>query len=132
MGLRETGIRLNQALDDHTLDATRMSPYQVANFLQISCESLLNYIQNSNEKLAEDDPGYINPVAIDKIQSFFYELSTNFFPVAHTDSPLASLRIVDRERIHQIGNTLNELRHFQGITLNLSNELLVTLADLDN
>jgi hypothetical protein len=110
MRMQEIGIVLNAALGDLQRDAQHMRPYDVALFLSISSEALINYIRNSNEQLAEDDPGYINTIAIEKIRSIFSELSNNFFPMAHTNGPLEQLKIIDREQIHQIRNTFNEFR----------------------
>jgi len=108
--MEEIGIVRNEALDHLQREARHMCPYDVASFLRISSEALINYIRNSNEQLAEDAPGYINAIATEKIRSIFLELSNNFFPMAHTNEPLEQLKIVDRERLHQMWNTFNELR----------------------
>jgi chromosome segregation ATPase len=137
MGMQEIGIELNDALSQFEHGAHNMRPDEVALFLRISSKALVNYIRNSNEQLAEDAPGYINPIVTEKIQSIFSELSNNLFSMAHTNEPLEQLKIIDRERLDQIIIIFDELmaieearrdqsenlRHFDEERLRLSDEL---------
>ena len=135
--MQEIGIELNDALGQFEHGAHTMRPDEIALFLRISSKALVNYIRNSNEQLAEDATGYINPIVMEKIQSIFSELSNNLFSMAHTNGPLEQLKIIDRERLGQIIITFDELmaieearrdqsenlRHFDEERLRLSDEL---------
>jgi hypothetical protein len=130
MGLQEIGIELNEALEQFTPNAGRMSPYEIANFLRINRDALWGYIENSNEQLGEGALGYINPIAVDKILSILSELIDNFFPMAHTDRPLGQLKIVDLEKIREIEYILNGLRRAEEEKLMLNHELSRILGNL--
>jgi hypothetical protein len=137
MRIQEIGIVLNEALGHLQRDAQNMRPDEIALFLRISSEALVNYICNSNEQLAEDAPGYINPTVMEKIRSIFSELSNNLFSMADTNGPLEQLKIIDRERLNQILIAFDELmaieearryqsenlRHIEEERLRLSDEL---------
>jgi len=125
MGMQEIGIELNDALGQFERGAHNMRPDEIALFLRISSEALVNYIHNSNDQLGEDSMGFVPPMEIDKIHFVFRELIDNFFPMAHTNRPLSELKIIETVKVHMIrdfllrSNALEDQR--QGLNANFLN-----------
>ena len=84
---------------------------QIANLLRISGETLLKYLRYSNQKTGIDSEGFISETIIEKLGSLYEELSFNFFPMAHSDKPLAHLQIMDRDKITHLNDILSNLQN---------------------
>jgi hypothetical protein len=127
MGMQEIGIELNDALGQFERGAHNMCPDEVALFLRISSEALVNYIHNSNDQLGEDSMGFVPPMEIDKINFIFRELIDNFFPMAHTNRPLSELKIIETVKVHIIRDFISQSNAIeaqrQGLNTNFFNML---------
>ncbi len=108
-------IRELRELLNRVDDPRAMTPGNLAYFLGIFRE-----ISNSLFKTLRDDPAFgLSDDEIRKVDDVFAELSNNFFPMAHSNEPLARLQIIERESIAKAidflriteGPFLNELRH---------------------
>lgn len=113
----DESIRALRELLNRVEDPRAMGPDDLAYFLRIFRE-----ISNSLFEILRDDTGLAtNRLSDDemrKVDGVFAELANNFFPMAHTNRPLAELQIIEREVITQAvgflrfteGRLLEELR----------------------
>ena len=108
-----------------------MSPDEVALFLRISSEALVNYIRNSNDQLGENAMGFVPPMEIDKIYFIFRELIDNFFPMAHTNRPLRDLKIVETETFRMIRAFLSEASEIEARRQDLNAHFLNILGRVE-
>jgi len=108
--IRELRVLLNRVDDPGA-----MTPGDLAYFLGIFRD-----ISNSLFKTLRDDLAFeLSDDEIRKVDDVFAELLNNFFPMAHSNEPLARLQIIERESIAKAidflriteGLFLNELRH---------------------
>ena len=131
MGLQQIGTELNEALSQFELGAHNMSPDEVALFLRISSEALVNYIRSSNDQLGEDAMGFVPPVEIDKIYFIFRELIDNFFPMAHTNRPLGELRIFEMDKIRMVGMLLLQSAEIEARRRDLNDRFFSLIREFD-
>ena len=78
-------------------NALNIYPDKIMDILDVSCQSLCEYVKYSN-KLNEGNPeSLVSNEQIETIKSVFKELLDNFYPMAHTNKPLRELQIIDKE-----------------------------------
>ena len=145
MKLEFISAHLKERLQRYHGETLSMGPYDTANFLLLSGEILLKYIEYSNKQIEPDSQAFISKSEIDKIDDLFRELGHNFFPMAHTDAPLRELKVVNaiqyenlNERVERV--FLNFSQASQNIlvtsieinerNIGLSHEILYELQNL--
>lgn len=114
-------------------NALNIYPDKIWDILDVSCQSLYEYIRYSN-KLNENNPeSYISDEQIETIKSTFKELLDNFYPMAHTNKPLRELQIIEKESFLRLKN---EIQHYQNScqnsTIKFSDELIKSVDRLMN
>lgn len=122
MKLENIGSDLSNHMGGFCPEALEFPACDVAEFLRVSSETLINYMHYANERLGEGSDGYMPDVNIIKIHSIFKELSDNFFPMAHTTAPLRELRIVEESKFQNIKQLLRLMQP-------LNNDLSEMLRD---
>ncbi len=110
MEINDINLALKSQIPKRQIDALELNPYEIAAFLQMSSQALCQYIAYANKQIGEKSDGYISPRDIQNISDIFKELYDNFFPMAHSNEPLANVKIIEIDRIYLILNTLNKLR----------------------
>jgi hypothetical protein len=114
-------------------DALNIYPDKIWDILDVSCQSLCEYIKYSN-KLNENNPeSHVSDEQIESIKSTFKELLDNFYPMAHTNKPLRELQIIDKESFLRLKD---EIRCHQNSclsnTIEFSEKLIKSVDHLMN
>lgn len=125
MELRNISFNLRQPIQQNQVKTLDLSPIQIAEFLDICRRSLCEYICHANEQLGADSEAYIPAKELESINSVFIELSNNFFPMAHSTSPLRDLQIVDKPDFLDIKRNLEYMKNIS----NTANEISKHLSD---
>ena len=102
MNLNDISLQLKQSIEGGRTNALDLSPWEIVGFLNICHRSLCAYIYHANEQLGPDSEAYIAITELEKIDSFFRELTDNFFPMAHSNESLRRLQIVDKNEFHGV------------------------------
>jgi hypothetical protein len=97
MNLKDINLNFKDAIENGTDTHGKLYPYDVATFLEICHKTLQHYIRHANSQI-DDDASHITSAELEKINSVFKELYENFFPMAHTNSPLSELHIINTEK----------------------------------
>ena len=114
------------ATDGETLEAEELIIGETANFLLRCGDSLLKYVEYSNNQIGPDSEAFLSANEIQKIDSLFRELGDNFFPMAHTTEPLRNLKIVNE---WQYENLNNQVEYFlRTVTDRCENNLAESIA----
>ena len=130
MELKNISLNLKQSINHvRTLD---LSTVDIVEILQIYRQSLYNYICYSNEQLGSSSEAYISKIELEKIDSLYCELINNFFPMAHTNSPLRNLQIVDKEEFRLVMQGLSHLERMGQDARELSEYLSPKIERLIN
>ena len=132
MELKKISLNLKHSIINNNQKILDYSPYSVAEFLDIYSKILQSYICYANEQLGEDSEAYISKNELEKIDSLFRELTDNFFPMAHTNSPLRNLQIVETEKFRDFQELLNEFIKQNKKTNEISKYLSESIERLDN
>jgi hypothetical protein len=132
MNLENINKNLKRAMRQNGRDALELSPGEVAGFLEICRQSLLDYIGHANERLSADSEAYVPTVELEKIDSIFRELTDNFFPMAHSIEPLRRLQIVDKQEFDHVRNRLLDLSQMARDAHSLSADLSESIGRLIN
>jgi len=128
--LKNISLNLKQSINHvRTLD---LSTVDIVEILQIYRQSLYNYICYSNEQLGSSSEAYISKIELEKIDSLYCELINNFFPMAHTNSPLRNLQIVDKEEFRLVMQGLSHLERMGQDARELSEYLSPKIERLIN
>lgn len=123
MQIQDINLALKSQMPKRQIDALELSPYDIAAFLQMSSQALCQYIAYANEQIGERADGYISPREIQNISAIFKELYDNFFPMAHTNEPLAKVKIIEIDQILLVLDSLNKLRNENINTIHNMEEL---------
>ena len=113
--LKEIIIALNR-------DTLSMGPYEIGYFLSRCGEILLKYVDYSNRQIPASSDGYINTDEITKIGNLFQEMGDNFFPMAHTTTPLRNLKIVNEIEYEDLKN------HIENYLITVINQSEINIA----
>jgi hypothetical protein len=89
-------------------DQAFRSADDMASFLRICGNSLVNYLEYTSDKLGVNSPEYL-PRAIDHIRGVFFQLSENYFPMAHSNQPIHDLVLCERRQLEQTILLMREL-----------------------
>ena len=112
--LSAVNLKLIERLRQLTGSPLDLSPWAIAALLDDCVNALKSYITVANSEVGIESEAYVPVHVIEQVGSVFKELSDNFFPMAHTTSPLRYLQIVDAR----------ELRQFHMECENLSREMI--------
>lgn len=123
MNLINISLHLKRSIEDKHTDTLDLSPWEIAEFLNICQRSLSAYICYANEQLGPDSEAYIPITELEKIDSIFRELTDNFFPMAHSNESLRRLQIVDKDEYNRIAANLVRLSRVGEEALDLSENL---------
>lgn len=123
MNLNNISLHLKRSIEDKHTDTLDLSPWEIAEFLNICQRSLSAYICYANELLGPDSEAYIPITELEKIDSIFRELTDNFFPMAHSNESLRRLQIVDKDEYDRIAANLVHLSRVGEEALDLSENL---------
>ena len=104
MTIQLISAQLKEISQTFNRDTVSMCPYETANFLLRCGETLLKYVEFSNNQIGPDSEAFISASDMGKIASLFRELGDNFFPMAHTTEPLRNLKIVNAYEYENIKN----------------------------
>lgn len=111
MELKNISLKLKQSINKHNQDILDLPPDQIAFILRLYLESFNTYICYSNDQLDSSSESYISREELEKLREFYLELINNFFPMAHTRSPLRDLQIVNNSTHRQIEELLSQLHN---------------------
>jgi hypothetical protein len=116
MELIEISTKLKEKLGEFTHFENQYSAYGAAFLLRILEETLIDYIQFSNNHFQDDPQIQINDLEVRSL-GILNGLYNDFFPMAHTNVSLGSLRILNdvmlNDKIRELRMMLNELEHLQ-------------------
>lgn len=129
MQLHDISINLRDNLQAFNQNPLMMSPYEIANFLKFCNDALLNYVQYSNSQLSQELQGYVSEDDAEKINALFQELSDNFFPMAHTDTRLGLLKIIESRKLYELNEQLREMSYLSHEFKNRMDRILQQLDD---
>ena len=129
MQLHDISINLRDNLQAFNQNPLMISPYETANFLKFCNDALLNYVQYSNSQLSHESQGYVSEDDAEKINALFRELSDNFFPMAHTDTRLGLLKIIESRRLDELNEQLREMSYLSQELQNRMDRILQQLDD---
>jgi hypothetical protein len=104
MTIQLISAQLKEISQTFNRDTVSMCPYETANFLLRCGETLLKYVEYSNNQIGPDSEAFLSASDMGKIDSLFRELGDNFFPMAHTTEPLRNLKIVNFYEYENIKN----------------------------
>ena len=104
MTIQLISAQLKEISQTFNRDTVSMCPYETANFLLRCGETLLKYVECSNNQIGPDSDAFLSANEMQKIDSLFRELGYNFFPMAHTTEPLRNLKIVNAYEYENIKN----------------------------
>jgi len=130
MELKKISLSLKQSIARNNVETLELSPYAVGAFLEICHEALYSYICFSNEQLGTSSEAYITKIELEKIESTFRELALNFFPMAHTETPLRDLKIIDKRELYPMLERLNVLTDVSKETSYISREICESIERL--
>lgn len=128
MTLEYISAQLKEESQRFNRETLSMGPYDTANFLLLCGKILLKYVENSNQQIEPDSQAFLSESDITKIDGLFRELGDNFFPMAHTETPLRNLRIVNALQYENINDRV------QNVFMNLarvSETILATNIDIN-
>ncbi len=132
MNLIDINLKLKNALQSGPSAHISLSPYGVAGFLEICHKILQEYIAYANYQLGDDKASHITPAELEKIDSVFKELTENFFPMAHTDTPLARLHIVNSEKARHVRHLFDNISSLRETCRQLEDEISGILPEITN
>jgi hypothetical protein len=132
MDLKSISLHFKQSIEEKHTNTLDLSPWQIAEFLNICHKSLHAYISLANEQLGPDSEAYIPNLELEKIESIFRELTDNFFPMAHSNESLRRLQIVDKDEYHRVLEGLLRLSRVGEEALDLSDNLSQSIRRLIN
>ena len=132
MNLKDTSMALKWTIPLGNNNALDIPPDEVTTILEISCHALCEYIKYSNEQLGNKSEAYISPREISRIESVFTELINNFFPMAHSTSPLRDLQIVNKPELLDIKRHLESMENFSNVANEISKQLSDSIQRLIN
>jgi hypothetical protein len=104
MELEIISAQLKEKLQRHNGNTLAMCPWETADLLLKCGETLLKYLQFSNNQIGPNSEAILSASDMGKIDSLFRELGDNFFPMAHTTEPLRNLRIVNASQYADLNN----------------------------
>ncbi len=107
MSPQEILNRINDQVPDRSVDPTSLTPTQIAGFMALCGDALVDFIQAAQANI-EPDQVILSQRKVEHIEAIFKELSDNFFPMAHTTAPLSHLRIHKDAEIRLVGVMLHE------------------------
>lgn len=112
MNLKDINHNFKDAIKNGTDTHGKLYPYDVATFLEICHKTLQQYIKYANSQLDDGDASHITSAELEKINSVFKELYDNFFPMAHTNSPLSELHIINTEEAKRMKYLYEHISRF--------------------
>jgi len=130
MELKDISHNLKQSIARNNVETLDLSPYAVGAFLEICYEALYSYICFSNEQLGKSSEAYITKIESEKIDSIFRELALNFFPMAHTETPLRDLKIIDKRELYPVLEQLHLLTKVTEETNQISRDVRKSIERL--
>ena len=132
LNLIDINLKLKNAIKDGPDTHHNLSPYEVAGFLEICHKTLQQYIKYANSQIDDGDASHITPAELEKIDSVFKELFENFFPMAHTNSPLRELHIINTEKARHMKDLYENISHFLVVFRQIDEEILNILPEISN
>ncbi len=128
----DINLKLKNALQSGPSAHISLSPYDVAGFLEICHKALQEYIAYANYQLGDDKASHITSAELEKIDSVFKELTENFFPMAHTDTPLDRLHIVNSEKARYVKHLFDNISTLRKTYRQMEDEISSILPDITN
>lgn len=92
------------------VDPLDLTPWQIAEGLQTCSVALEKYIKHANSLLGVKSEAHIPIEVSQAIGSLLSQLSSNFFPMAHTIEPLRGLQIVEKMKLNALKKQAYELQ----------------------
>ncbi len=132
MELIDINIKLKNSIQNGPTAHQNLSPYEIAGFLHICHEALQGYISHANYELGDDNTAHITPAQLEKIDSIFAELIQNFFPMAHTNTPLARLHIVNSEKARHVRHLFDNISSLRETCRQMEDEISRILPEITN